>query len=188
MALILASKSPRRRELLERLGLEFTVRAADVDETMNPANSPEQEVGALSARKAAAIPSGEDVVVAADTIVVLGDTILGKPKDAADAVRMLKLLGGKTHQVMTGVTVQRGEKRETFVEKTDVTFRPLSETEIRAYVATGDPLDKAGAYGVQGMAGAFVSHLGGDFFNVMGLPICRLCPVLRRFGVTVLGE
>ena len=188
MALILASKSPRRQALLRQLGLSFTVCPADVDETMDPAMPPDSAVAALSQKKARAIPSVGDVVVAADTIVVLDGNILGKPKDEADAVRMLTALSGRTHAVFTGVTVRYGEQEETFAEKTDVTFRALSDAEIRAYVATGDPLDKAGAYGVQGAAGAFVSALGGDYFNVMGLPICRLTTVLRKFGVAVLGE
>lgn len=186
--LILASQSPRRRELLERIGLQFTVHAADIDETMDPADPPQVAVAKLSAKKAAAIGAdAADIVIAADTVVVLDGAILGKPHDADDAARMLRLLGGRTHRVMTGVTVRRGERSETAVEITDVTFRPLREREIAAYVATGEPMDKAGAYGVQGAASIFVSGLHGDYFNVMGLPLCRTAELLRSFGVEVLG-
>ena len=184
--LILASQSPRRRELLERIGLEFTVRIADIDETMDENDPPETAVAKISAKKAAAVRADEsDVVLAADTIVVLDGAVLGKPKDAADAVRMLRMLAGRTHRVMTGVTVRRGERTETRVEITDVTFRALREKEIAAYVATGEPMDKAGAYGVQGKASIFVSGLRGDYFNVMGLPLCLTAELLRTFGVEV---
>ncbi|MBQ7566525.1 MAG: septum formation inhibitor Maf [Oscillospiraceae bacterium] len=184
--LILASQSPRRRELLGRIGLEFTVRAADIDETMDENDPPEVAVARISAKKAAAVEADEsDVVLAADTIVVLDGAVLGKPKDAADAARMLRMLAGRTHRVMTGVTVRRGDKYETRVETTDVTFRPLREKEIAAYVATGEPMDKAGAYGVQGKASIFVSGLRGDYFNVMGLPLCLTAELLRTFGVEV---
>lgn len=136
-----------------------------------------------------AVPAtAEDVVVAADTIVVLDCTVLGKPHSHEEAAQMLRSLSGRHHQVMTGVTVRKGEKSESFTEITQVYFRSLTETEISAYVATNDSMDKAGSYGIQGLAGLFVEELRGDYFNVMGLPICRLGAVLRRFGVTVLGE
>ena len=189
MKLILASQSPRRKELMEQMGLSFAVRVADIDETMDPALSLADAVAELSCRKAMAVAAAEDeVVVAADTIVVLGDAVLGKPHSPEEAKEMLRSLSGRHHQVMTGVTVRRGEKTERFTEITEVYFRPLSEAELSAYVATDDPMDKAGSYGIQGLAGLFVEKLQGDYFNVMGLPICRLGAVLRRFGVRVLGE
>jgi len=189
MALILASQSPRRRELLGQLGLTFTVRVADIDEAMDPRLPPEEAVAEVSAKKAAAVSAGqEDVVIAADTIVVLGSTVLGKPHSPQEAEEMLLSLSGRTHRVMTGVTVRRGEESRSFTEITEVVFRTLTETEVRAYVATGDPMDKAGSYGIQGLAALFVESLRGDYFNVMGLPLCALGRVLRQFGVEVLGE
>ncbi|MCI8526519.1 MAG: septum formation inhibitor Maf [Oscillospiraceae bacterium] len=187
--LILASQSPRRRELLARLGLPFTVRAADVDETMDQDVPPEEEVARLSARKAAAAAAGPgDVVVAADTVVVLDHRVLGKPRDAAEARAMLTALSGRSHQVMTGLTVRRGGEIQTETAVTQVRFRPLSSGEIDAYVATGEPMDKAGAYGIQGLAAVFADRLDGDYYNVMGLPLCALCRMLRRAGLPVLGE
>ena len=190
MEIILASQSPRRRELLGRLGLTFTVRAADIDETMDPGKPASEEVARLSAEKAAAIAAGADhdaVIVAADTIVVLEGQILGKPHTAENAKKMLTALSGRSHQVMTGLTVRRGEKIFTETVTTDVHFRPLAEAEIDAYCATGEPLDKAGAYGIQGLASIFVERLDGDYYNVMGLPLCRLTALLRRAGVPVLS-
>ncbi len=170
-------------------GLDFVVRAADIDETMDPAKGPYDEVAAVSRRKALAVPrQQEDVVVAADTIVVCGSTILGKPKDEADALRMLRMLSGRDHQVMTGMTVLKGAECITVTEVTDIHFRELTEGEIRAYVASGDPMDKAGAYGIQGAAGLFVRGIEGDYYNVMGLPICRLTVILRSLGLKILEE
>ena len=189
--LILASQSPRRQELMGQIGLTFTVRVADIDETMDPRDDAATAVGKVSAKKAAAIAAtadAEDVIVAADTIVVIDGEILGKPHSTEEAKAMLRRLSGRTHRVMTGVTVACGDRKETVTEITEVTFRPLSETEIDTYVATGDPMDKAGSYGVQGLAAAFVEKLNGDYFNVMGLPLCRLGKMLRQFHVTVLGE
>ena len=188
MELILASQSPRRRELLERLGLHFTVRAADLDESMDAARPPAEEVARLSAEKAAAVDPGSAVVVAADTVVVLEGRVLGKPRSADEAAEMLRALSGRAHQVMTGVTVRRGGRAETDTVVTDVHFRPLTEREIAAYVATGEPMDKAGAYGIQGLASIFVDRLDGDYYNVMGLPLCRLCRMLRAAGVEILGQ
>lgn len=191
MELILASQSPRRSELLSRLGLTFTVRAADIDETMNPARRPFDEVARLSADKAAAIAADaprDSVIVAADTVVVLEDWVLGKPPTEKAAAEMLRALSGRPHQVMSGMTVRRGEFVQTDTVVTDVHFRPLSEQEIAAYVASGEPMDKAGAYGIQGLASIFVDRLDGDYYNVMGLPLCRLCAMLRAAGVEVLGQ
>ena len=174
--LILASASPRRRELLSLFGIPFTVRVADIDEAMDPTKSPCDEVARVSCRKALAVERGpEDVVVAADTIVVCAGRVLGKPHSREEAVAMLQLLSGREHQVMTGCTVLCGDRRETFTEVTDLTFRPLSEAEIQRYVASGEPMDKAGAYGIQEWIGHIgVSHINGSYFNVMGLPVQRI--------------
>lgn len=189
MQVILASQSPRRKELLGLTGLDFVIRAADIDETMIPGEAPFDEVARLSREKALAVARGaDDVVIAADTIVVCDGAILGKPRDEQDALRMLRLLSGREHQVMTGMTVVRGGRAETVTEVTDIHFRTLSESEIRAYIATGEPMDKAGAYGIQGGAALFVSHLNGDYFNVVGLPVCVLTGILRGFGLRVMGE
>ena len=179
--LILASASPRRRELLSLFGIPFTVRVADIDEAMDPTKSPCDEVARVSCRKALAMERGpEDVVVAADTIVVCAGRVLGKPHSREEAVAMLQLLSGREHQVMTGCTVLCGDRRETFTEVTDLTFRPLSEAEIQRYVASGEPMDKAGAYGIQGGAALFCPGIRGDYYNVMGLPVCRLGTVLGQ--------
>lgn len=179
--LILASASPRRRELLSLFGIPFTVRVADIDEAMDSTKSPCDEVARVSCRKALAVERGpEDVVVAADTIVVCAGRVLGKPHSREEAVAMLQLLSGREHQVMTGCTVLCGDRRETFTEVTDLTFRPLSEAEIRRYVASGEPMDKAGAYGIQGGAALFCPGIRGDYYNVMGLPVCRLGTVLGQ--------
>ena len=153
MAIILASQSPRRRELMGLFRVPFTVRVADIDETMEPGSSPAREVARVSALKAHAVPRElTDTVIAADTIVVCDDRILGKPKDAEDAFSMLRLLSGRAHQVMTGMTVLKGERTVTHTEITDIHFRHLSDREIWDYIATGEPMDKAGAYGIQGGA------------------------------------
>lgn len=189
MQLILASASPRRRELMELFHVPFTVRAADIDETMDPNGAPYDEVARVSRAKAlAAAREKDDVVVAADTIVVCCGRVLGKPHSAEEAVTMLKLLSGRNHQVMTGMTVLRGDRADTVTEVTDVHFRPLSEKEIRAYVATGEPMDKAGSYGIQGGGALFCARLEGDYYNVMGLPVCRLGQMLRAAAPELMGE
>ena len=183
MNLILASQSPRRKELLGLFHIPFEIRVADIDETMDPEKSPYDEVARVSRAKAMAIPREEgDVVIAADTIVVCGGHVLGKPRDEADAVRMLSLLSGRDHQVMTGMTVIRGEKSISCTEVTDIHFRSLSEKEIRNYVATGEPMDKAGSYGIQGGAALFAEKMVGDYYNVMGLPVCRLGMILKEIA------
>ena len=189
MNLILASASPRRKELLGLFRIPFLIRAADIDETMDPAAAPYDEVARVSRLKALATPhEPDDVVIAADTIVVCEGRVLGKPRDEADAVSMLTLLSGRDHQVMTGVTVLRGRQVSSFTEVTDIHFRALSEREIRAYVATGEPMDKAGSYGIQGGAALFCSHMVGDYYNVMGLPVCRLGQALRAMAPEMMGE
>ena len=179
--LILASASPRRRELLGLFGIPFTVRAADIDETMDLSQPAYDEVARVSCCKALAVERGpEDVVIAADTIVVCGGRVLGKPHSREEAIEMLNLLSGREHQVMTGCTVLCGDRRETFTEVTTLHFRPLSHGEIRRYVESGEPMDKAGAYGIQGGAALFCTGIQGDYYNVMGLPVCRLGMVLRQ--------
>ena len=189
MNVILASQSPRRRELLGLTGLPFVVRVADIDETMTPGADPGAEVARLSREKALAVPrEPDDVVIAADTIVVCDGNILGKPRNAEEAFRMLSMLSGRSHQVMTGVTVLRGGQEITHTEISQVRFRPLSEGEIRAYIATGEPMDKAGSYGIQRYGALFVTGVEGDYFNVVGLPVCALGQMLRRLGLTIMGE
>ncbi len=182
MNLILASQSPRRKDLLGLFGVPFTIRVADIDETMDPALSPCDEVARVSRLKALAVPrEDDDIVIAADTIVVCEGKVLGKPRDEADAVAMLKLLSGRDHQVMTGMTVLQGDNAVTCTEITDLHFRQLTESEIYRYVATGEPMDKAGSYGIQGGAALFCERMNGDYYNVMGLPVCRLSQILTGF-------
>ena len=189
MQLILASASPRRKDLLGLFHIPFVIRVADIDETMDRTASPADEVGRVSRMKALAVKrEPDDVVIAADTIVVCNQRVLGKPHSPEEAVETLKLLSGRDHQVMTGVTVVRGDRAETFTEVTDLHFRELTEKEIHAYVATGEPMDKAGSYGIQGGAALFCSHMVGDYYNVMGLPVCRLGDVLRRIAPDMMGE
>jgi len=181
MQLILASASPRRKALLALFRRPFLVRAADIDETMDPEKAPFDEVARVSREKALAVPrESGDIVVAADTIVVCEGKILGKPHSEAEAAAMLSLLSGRDHQVMTGCTVLRDGVCETVTEVTDLHFRPLSPREIDAYVQSGEPMDKAGAYGIQGGAALFCQRIEGDYYNVMGLPVCRLGQMLQK--------
>ena len=189
MHFILASQSPRRQQLLQLLQVPFDVRPADIDEAMDPALPPQQEVARVSLRKAEATPcSPGDVVIAADTIVVLDGAVLGKPADRAEAMAMLHALSGREHLVMTGLTVLRDGRAITHTEITGVHFRPLTEAEIFRYVETGEPMDKAGAYGIQGLAAPFVEGIRGDFYNVMGLPVCRLYKMLQDIAPEYLEE
>lgn len=183
--LILASASPRRHEILARAGYPHCIRTADTDETLPAGIRPENAVCTLSRRKAEAIPCGAgEILLAADTVVSLEGKILGKPADAEEAAAMLRSLSGRSHDVFTGVTVKDAHKTVTFYERTAVRFRTLSDAEIAAYIATGDPLDKAGAYGYQSLAGIFVAGIEGDYYNVVGLPLCAVSTVLRtEFGV-----
>lgn len=186
MNLILASQSPRRRELLGLLRLPFTVCVPAVDETMDPTAPVQDEVARVSRQKALATPRTQtDTVVAADTIVVCDGQVLGKPANVDDARRMLRLLSGRTHQVMTGVTVLRGTSCLSCTEVTDVHFRDLTDEEIDEYIRTKEPMDKAGAYGIQGGASLFVTGISGDYFNVVGLPVCRLGQMLRSLEDTL---
>ena len=189
MNLVLASASPRRKELLGLFRLPFSIRVADIDETMDMEKPPFDEVARVSRMKAAATPrEADDIVVAADTIVVCEGKVLGKPRSEEEAVEMLRLLSGRDHQVMTGVTVAAGGRIESFTEVTDIHFRELSDKEIRAYVATGEPMDKAGAYGIQGGAALFCTRMVGDYYNVMGLPVCRLGQMLREMAPDLMGD
>jgi len=183
MQLILASQSPRRKELMGLFGMPFIIRAADIDETMDPGKPAHLEVARVSHAKAAATPHDyEDIVIAADTIVVCNGQVLGKPTDEADAFRMLRLLSGRDHQVMTGLTVLHRDKEEVCTEITDIHFRELSDREILSYIATKEPMDKAGSYGIQGGAALFAEKLCGDYYNVMGLPVCRLSQILKQIA------
>ncbi len=191
MKLILASASPRRRELLEMLHVKnLEIHPAKGEEKPHPELTPDALVKELASCKAAEVAaawaSPEDIVIGADTVVVLDGRVLGKPKNEADAAAMLRALSGRTHTVYTGVAVERGGERRLHAERTDVRFRALTDAEIAAYIATGEPMDKAGAYGAQGYASLFVEHLDGDFFNVMGLPLCALGKLLKELDVSLL--
>lgn len=183
MRLILASQSPRRRELMKTLKIPYWVRGAEVDESVDASLPPEEQVALISRRKAAAAErDAEDVLISADTIVVCQGQVLGKPKSKEHAKQMLTLLSGRSHEVMTGVTVLRGQVSETFTEITQIQFRTLSEKEIDDYIATGEPMDKAGSYAIQGGAGGFVEKITGDYTNVVGLPMQRLRQTLIRIA------
>ena len=188
--IVLASSSPRRHELLRQMGItDFSVVVPHAEESYPAGLSPEQTVAHIARKKAeaAALLTGpDDVVIAADTMVFLGAERLGKPRDEQDALRMLRELSGARHTVCTGVTVRRGAQLECFTVSTAVRFRRASDEELQRYVATGEPLDKAGAYGIQGLGALFVEGIEGDYFNVVGLPIEALGRVLPRFGVSVL--
>ena len=184
--IILASASPRRKELLAQIGLPFTVRVSGVEEVITK-TAPEEIVMELSAQKAADVKAnaGKDsVVIGADTIVAYSDEngtrILGKPKNEEDAFSMLQLLQGKAHQVYTGVTICAGEETKTFYEKTQVHVFSMTEEEIWAYIRNGEPMDKAGAYGIQGRFAAFVKGIEGDYNNVVGLPVGRVYQELKK--------
>lgn len=202
--IILASQSPRRKELLSQMGLEFEVCPAKGEEIITK-TIPEEVVMELSKQKAEEVAGvvrayGENhseimtpsdiLVIGADTVVAYGTHILGKPKDEADAKRMLRMLSGKTHSVFTGVTLlfmdKSGRVGElVFYEKTDVTMHEMSETEIERYIATGEPMDKAGAYGIQGKCAIYIKKIDGDYNNVVGLPISRIYQELKKIGIDI---
>lgn len=187
--IILASNSPRRKELLGQMGItDFKVSAPNVDESVEEGLSPAQIVEKLSLRKARAAKKAgpRDIIIAADTVVALDGTVLGKPRDQEDAFAMLSALSGREHHVYTGVTVLQGERSVTEHEETAVVFRALEPDEIRGYIATGEPMDKAGAYGIQGLGALLVSGIRGDYCNVVGLPVFRLGRILGQFGVNLL--
>jgi septum formation protein len=172
LKLVLASRSPRRAELLKAAGFEFTVRAADIDETPREGEDPRDYVCRLAKAKACAMPSdSNEILLAADTTVVLEHEILGKPTDSADAVRMLRKLSGKRHEVITAICLRRGNLIRTALDSTTVWFAPMTGPEIDDYAASGEPMDKAGAYGIQGRASVFIDRIEGSYTNVVGLPI-----------------
>ena len=189
MEVILASQSPRRKELMGVFHIPFTVRVSQADESMDPSLSPAEAVAAVSRRKAEAVErEADDLVIAADTIVVVDREILGKPRDEADASRMLHLLSGRDHQVMPGMTLLRGEKCLVCTEITNIHFRELTDREIDAYIATKEPMDKAGSYGIQGGAALFAERLVGDYYNVMGLPVCSLWKALKECAPQIMED
>ncbi len=185
MEIILASQSPRRKEILSLLDIPFKIMVSDADETVDESLPAYFIAESLSLKKAAAVAKNietEAIVIGADTIVVSDGKILGKPKDAQNAAAMLASLSGRTHSVISGVTVldTKSAKSESFYVETEVTFAELTATEIADYVASGEPLDKAGAYGIQGQGGKFVEKISGDYFNVVGLPLNKLYQVLKK--------
>ena len=189
--IVLASASPRRQELLQRMGItEFDIRVPEAEETYPEGLSPRQIVEYISREKADAavkLCGADEIVITADTMVFLDDARLGKPTDEADALRMLTALQGRHHTVCTGVTVRQRDHTVTESEETEVIFRPATQRKLLAYIATGEPMDKAGAYGIQGKGSLLVEGIRGDFFNVMGLPLLRLSRMLEQFGITCLG-
>ena len=191
MAMILASQSPRRRELLGQMGFSFTVQPARGEELPHPELTPAQLVEELARQKALEVSAeaeADDVVVAADTVVAIDGKVLGKPHDKVHAAQMLSALSGREHTVYTGVAVKRGETLLVEHEATQVRFRPLTEREIDLYIQTGEPMDKAGSYGIQGYGALLVEGIRGDYFNVVGLPICRLGRMLAQVGEDALAQ
>ena len=182
---ILASASPRRRELLTLIGIEHEVKPADIDESLLAGEKPAAHAERLARTKAHTIAAREPgaVVIAADTIVVVDGDVLGKPADATAARTMLARLSGRTHTVLTAIAVSRGAQTESAVEAVEVTFRKVSDHDIDAYIATGEPMDKAGAYGIQGFGATIVERVDGDYLSVMGLGLRRLVHLLARVGV-----
>jgi len=182
---VLASSSPRRRELLNLIGIAHEVRPANLDESMRPREAPRRHAERLARDKASAVAMRDPdlITIAADTIVVINRKVLGKPVDMEDAARMLAMLSGREHTVITAVAVSRGRKLRSAIEEVKVKFRRLREEEIEAYIATGEPMDKAGAYGIQGYGATIVERVEGDYFAVMGLPLVRLIGLMRDVGV-----
>jgi septum formation protein len=182
---VLASSSPRRRELLNLIGIAHEVRPANLDESMRPRETPLRHAERLARDKASAVAMRDPdlITIAADTIVVINRKVLGKPVDKEDAARMLAMLSGREHTVITAVAVSRGKKLRSAIEEVKVKFRRLREEEIEAYIATGEPMDKAGAYGIQGFGATIVERVEGDYFAVMGLPLVRLIGLMREVGV-----
>ena len=186
MSLVLASQSPRRRELLHQIGIDdFKIIPSQKEEKKDPSLTPKDLVMHLSRQKAEEVAgkcSRDDIIIAADTVVSLKGQILGKPKDREDGARMLSLLSGNKHEVFSGVAVKKGDLILNEYEETAVYFREMTEKEISWYLSTGEPMDKAGAYGIQGIGIRFISRIEGDYSNVVGLPICRLLSMLEKAG------
>ncbi|HEX9250264.1 MAG TPA: Maf family protein [Gemmatimonadaceae bacterium] len=182
---VLASASPRRRELLTLIGIAHEVRPANIDETMRPREAPRRYAERLAREKASAVAARDPdlITIGADTVVVINRKVLGKPADADDAARMLRMLSGREHTVITAVAVSRGRKLRSAIEEVRVKFRALRDDEIDEYIAMGEPMDKAGAYGIQGYGATIVERIEGDYFAVMGLPLVRLVGLMRDVGV-----
>ena len=182
--IILASQSPRRQELIGYILSDYEVIVSEVEETLPDGIAPEEVPAYLAGVKAQAVAAEhpDDVVIGADTVVILDGQVLGKPKDADDAFHMLRSLSGKAHTVITGCAIIQDGRMTTFSDRTRVEFYPLSDREILDYIATGEPFDKAGAYGIQGRGSVLVKRIEGDFFNVMGLPVARLKREMERVG------
>ena len=183
--LILASSSPRRQELLTQVNIPYTVRKADTDESQITTNDPVEKVTQLAALKGNETPilHEDDVILSADTVVSYQHDIFGKPENKQDAMRMLSTLSGSTHTVYTGVMIRSMNRSVNFVEKADVEFWPLTDSEINWYASTEEPSDKAGAYGIQAMGAMFVKKITGDYFTIMGLPISRVYQELKQFSI-----
>ena len=190
MKIILASKSPRRSEILETMGVEFETDVADVDESVSDTLSPVEAVCEISKRKAKKVAerhADDEIVISADTVVVIDGKIIGKPKDKEDAFNIIKSLSGRTHEVYTGFTVCGKGRTKTDFEVTKVHFKQLCDDDIRRYVATGEPMDKAGAYGIQQKGNLFVEYIHGDYYNVVGFPISKICVTIKEiFGINIL--
>jgi septum formation protein len=186
--IVLASASPRRQELLRQVGLTFRVVPSQVDEQVAEPMQPADLVKYLALAKARDVAQREPgaLIIGSDTIVVVDDRVLGKPQNRADAIDMLGSLSGRSHQVMTGIALVEGSRELVDYEVTTVQFRPLNQGEIGRYVDSGEPMDKAGAYGIQGRAAAMISAIAGDYFTVVGLPLSRTVQMLAQFGVHVL--
>ena len=180
---VLASQSPRRRDLLTLIGIPHEVRPANIDESYLAGEVPLAHAERLARTKAETIAAPEAVTIGSDTIVVVDGDVLGKPRDHAHAAEMLRRLSGRSHLVITGVAARWRGRTVSAAEQVDVTFRPLSDDDIRAYVATGEPMDKAGAYGIQGFGATIVERVDGDYFAVMGLPLNRLTRLLEKLGL-----
>jgi septum formation protein len=182
---VLASASPRRRELLDLIGISHEVVPANIDETMRVREAPRRHAERLAREKASVVARRDPdlITIGADTIVVINRKVLGKPADVDQAARMLAMLSGREHTVITAVAVSRGKKLRSAVEEVRVRFRRLRKDEIDAYIATGEPMDKAGAYGIQGYGATIVERIEGDYFAVMGLPLVRLVGLMRDVGV-----
>ncbi len=182
---VLASSSPRRRQLLDLIGIAHEVRPANIDETMRAREVPRRHAERLAREKATKIATRDPdlITIGADTVVVINRKVLGKPSDEAEAIHMLSQLSGREHTVITAVAVARGKKLRSAIEEVQVRFRRLHDDEIKAYVATGEPMDKAGAYGIQGYGATIVECIEGDYFAVMGLPLARLTSLMRDLGV-----
>ena len=181
--IILASSSPRRKELLETAGIEFEIHVKDVDESVPEGTPPAEAAKMTAAKKATVIAEyySDGIVIGADTIVVVGEKILGKPKNKEDAVNMLRMLSGVEHEVITGVCIINGGEKDSFAQVSKVKFYELTDEEIETYVASGEPMDKAGSYGIQGLGCTLVERIEGDYLNIVGLPVDEVCRRIKKY-------